>query len=441
VAFRLSDLARAQVDTCVHCGLCLEACPTYRELGIEDDSPRGRIHLIRHLDNGVLQPAPRVVAHLDLCLACRACESACPSGVRYGTIIEEARSQLLPHRKSESRLLTFALRKVLPNQGRLRALAAGVRLTQRLGLDRLAVRLKLVRGPLAAMAAVAQVPARVNLPTRIPPTTERRYTVAFLQGCITDVLFGPTNAACVRVLAANGCEVLVPPGQTCCGALALHGAGDRETAQAQARRNIDAFLGCGADYIISNAAGCGSMLKEYHHLLHDDPAYAEKARRFVAKVRDITEFLGDIDLVPPTHPVAETVTYQDACHLAHGQGVRLQPRKLLSLIPGLELVPLAESDACCGSAGLYSLTQSEMAQAVLRRKMGNVAQTGARVVAAANAGCILQLRLGTHQAGLNVRAVHVIDLLDRAYGGPGPGVPPFGAAPPVPAPEGGDSHG
>lgn len=442
MAFRLSDLARAQVDTCVHCGLCLEACPTYRELGIEDDSPRGRIHLVRHLENGVLQPGPRVVEHLDLCLACRACESACPSGVRYGTIIEEARSQLLPHRKSESRLLRFALRKVLPNQGRLRALAAGVRLTQRLGLDRLAVRLKLVRGPLAAMAAVAQVPPRVDLPTRIAPTTERRYTVAFLQGCITDALFGPTNAACVRVLAANGCEVLIPPGQTCCGALALHGAGDREAARAQARRNIDAFLACDADYIISNAAGCGSMLKEYHHLLHDDPAYAEKARRFVAKVRDITEFLGDIDLVLPTHAVRETVTYQDACHLAHGQGIRLQPRKLLSLIPGLELVPLAESDACCGSAGLYSLTQSEMAQAVLRRKMGHVAATGARVVAAANAGCILQLRLGAHQAGLNVQAVHVIDLLDRAYGGPGAGVPPFGAPPPGPgaAPQGGDSH-
>lgn len=419
---RLSDLARTQVDTCVHCGLCAEACPTYRELGIEDDSPRGRIHLIRNLNAGELEPTPKVLEHLDLCLACRACESACPSGVKYGAIIEEARSQLEPVRRRsflERSLRRLFFRTVFPRPGRLRALARGLRLSQRLGLDRAAVRLRLVGGPLAAMAEVARVPDRFGsdlVAEFTPAVGTRRFTVAFLQGCVTDVLFGPTNLASVRVLAANGCDVITPKAQTCCGGLALHG-GDREAAREQARRNVDAFLATGAELIIVNAAGCGSTLKEYHHLLEGDPAYAEKARQFVSKVRDITEFLGDIDLVPPPHPVPLRVTYQDACHLAHGQGVRLQPRRLLTAIPGLELVSLPESDTCCGSAGFYNLVQTEMAQAVLRRKMGCVAETGADAVAAANAGCIMQLRLGSRQFGPNLPIYHLVDLLYQAYEG------------------------
>lgn len=419
--FRLTEHARAQVDACVHCGLCAEACPTYRELGIEDDSPRGRIHLIRNLHTGVLEPTEKVMEHLDLCLACRACESACPSGVKYGAIIEESRGQLEPlrHRTAWERgLRRLLFRSILPKPARMRMLARGLRLGQRLGLDRAAIRLRLVRGALAEMAQVARVPDRFGsdlLPKRIPAVGERRYTVAFVQGCVTDVMFGPTNLASVRVLAANGCEVLIPPAQTCCGGLALH-SGDQTIAREQARQNIEAFLGSGAEYIIINAAGCGSTLKEYHHLLADDPVYAERAREFVARVRDITEFLAAIDLVPPTHAVPLRVTYQDACHLAHGQGVRLPPRKLLSLIPGLELVSLPDSDTCCGSAGIYNLVQPEMAQAVLGRKMEQVASTGAAVVAAANAGCIMQLKLGARQTGVNVDVVHVVDLLDRAYG-------------------------
>lgn len=418
----LSAHARAQVDTCVHCGLCLEACPTYRELGIEDDSPRGRIHLIRHLALGELEPTPKVLEHLDLCLACRACESACPSGVKYGAIIEDARGHLEPNRPHafwEGRLRRFFLRTVFPKPGRLRALARGLRLAQRLRLDRAAVKLRLVKGALADMAAVARVPDRFGadvLQARTPAVGPRRYTVALVQGCVADVLFGPTNEATVRVLTANGCDVLIPAGQVCCGALALH-AGDREAAVAQARRNVDAFLEAGADFIIINAAGCGSTLKEYHHLLGADPAYAEKARAFVAKVRDISEFLAAIDLVPPTHAVPIKVAYQDACHLAHGQGIRLQPRKLLGLIPGLELVTFPESDTCCGSAGIYNLTQPAMAQTLLDRKMAHIKATGARAVAAANPGCIMQLKLGAHQQGLSLEVLHVIDLLDRAYGG------------------------
>lgn len=418
---RLTEIARANVDTCVHCGLCLEACPTYRELGIEDDSPRGRIHLIRHMALDLLEPSPRVLEHLDLCLACRACETACPSGVKYGAIIEDVRGELEAVRKRpfwQEQVRRFFLRTVFPKPRRLRALARGLRLAQRLKLDRAAIRLGMVKEPMAAMAAVAQVPSRFGsdlLPERVPPVGPKRHTVAFVQGCVTDVLFGPTNLASVRVLAANGCEVLIPPGQVCCGALALH-AGDRAAAQEQARRNIDAFLATEAEFIIINAAGCGSTLKEYHHLLTGDPQYSQKARIFVGKVRDITEFLAAIDLVPPTHPVCLRATYQDACHLAHGQGIRLQPRQLLGLIPGLELIPLPESDACCGSAGLYSLVQSEMAQTLLGRKMAHVASTGAVVVASANAGCIMQMRLGARQQGLDIQVVHVVDLLDRAYG-------------------------
>jgi glycolate oxidase iron-sulfur subunit len=253
------------------------------------------------------------------------------------------------------------------------------------------------------------------LPEFVPARGERRHKVAFLQGCVSDVMFGPTNVASVRVLAANGCDVSIPAGQCCCGSLAFH-FGDLEQARAQARRNIDVFLAIQADYIITNAAGCGSTMKQYGHLLEDDPAYVDKARQFTAKVRDITEFLASIELAPPSSPLRLKVTYQDACHLAHGQGIRSQPRKLLSLIPGLELTPLRDSDTCCGSAGIYNIVQPEMADALLRRKMSNIAATGAQAVATANAGCMMQLRLGVRQYGPPVEVVHVVDLLDRAYG-------------------------
>jgi glycolate oxidase iron-sulfur subunit len=424
--FRLSEIAKANVDTCVHCGLCAEACPTYRELGIEDDSPRGRIHLIRNLHAGTLEPTPRVLEHLDLCLACRACETACPSGVKYGTIIEEARATLEQSRDRSfwaGRLRRLFFRRILPYQGRLKALARTFRLAQRLRLDRAAFAFGLAPKRLRPLAAVATISDPIGsdvLPEVTPAQGRQRYRVAFVQGCITDVMFGPTNLASVRVLAANGCEVVIPKGQTCCGGLPLH-AGDREAARAMARQNIDAFLATKPEYIIINAAGCGSTLKEYHHLLADDPVYHEKALDFVTRVRDITEFLAAIDLVPPTRELPLVATYQDACHLAHGQGIRLQPRKLLGLIPGLTLVPLAESDACCGSAGIYNMVQPEMAEAVLGRKMANIAATGARVVVSANTGCIVQLRAGAKQRGLTIEVLHVIDLLDRAYGQSGQG--------------------
>jgi glycolate oxidase iron-sulfur subunit len=296
-----------------------------------------------------------------------------------------------------------------------------MRLSQRWKLDRAAIKLGLVRGRMAAMAETGRVPDRFGsdvLPEFVPASGTRRCTVAFVQGCVSDVMFGPTNIATVRVLAANGCDVKIPASQTCCGSLALH-FGGLEQVRRQARQNIDAFLATDAEYIIINAAGCGSTLKEYHHLLAGDPAYSEKAKQFVAKVRDVSEFLASIELAPPANPVPLKVAYQDACHLVHGQGIRLQPRKILSLIPGLELVELPESDTCCGSAGIYNLVQPEMADSLLRRKMGNIAASGASVVACANAGCMMQLKLGARQYGPNVEVVHVVDLLDRAYGADG----------------------
>lgn len=427
----LSRLARSQMDACVHCGLCLEACPTYRELSIEDDSPRGRIHLVRNLTLGQIEANDRVQAHLDLCLSCRACETACPSGVKYGAIIEDVRARLEPGRKRglwARTLRRLFFRGLLPHPARLRGLARAIRLSQRTGLDRLA---RLLPGPLADMAAVARIPdrfGREHLPDFVVAQGHRRFTVAFFTGCVMDVAFGPTNIASVRVLAANGCDVLIPQAQTCCGALQLH-AGDRVQAVRQARQTVDLFDATGADYYIINAAGCGSTLKEYHHLLADDPEYAEKAIRFVERVRDITQFLGEIDLVPPTHLVEAEVAYQDACHLAHGQGVRLQPRRLLSQIPGLTLTPLSEPEACCGSAGIYNLVQPEMSMAVLGRKMETVREAGVAVVASANPGCIWQLRLGAYREGLPLEVVHVVDLLDRAYGGEKEsGTSPGGAA-------------
>ncbi len=418
----LNDSSRANLELCVHCGFCLPVCPTYGELGIEDDSPRGRIHLIRNLASGRLEPAPKVLEHLDLCLACRACEAACPSGVKYGVIIEDARANL---ERTRGRgllgrsLRGFFLRNVFPRPGRLRLLARALRALQSMGIDRAAFRLGLVRGRISQMAETARVPERFGsdaLPAFTPASGPRRYTVAFLQGCVTDVLFGPTNIATVRVLAANGCDVKIPVRQTCCGALASH-FGDLEQARRQARQNIDAFLDAGVDYIIVNAAGCGSSLKDYHRLLAADSDYAGKAKQFAAKVRDVSEFLASIELAPPVKPLRMKVAYQDACHLAHGQGIRSQPRKVLSAIPGLELVGLAESDTCCGSAGIYNIVQPEMADSLLRRKMRNIAASGAGVVASGNAGCIMQLRLGVKLYGPEVEVLHVVDLLDRAYGG------------------------
>jgi len=394
---------------CVHCGLCLSACPTYVELGTEMDSPRGRIYLMKGLADGEVQPTEEVVRHLDLCLGCRACETACPSGVRYGELIEATRAHVLdaPTRPLLRRAAAAAVRRIFPEPERLAALVAPLRWLQQTPLwsaIRRAVPPARLLPRLGAVQAIAS-----DSPARGP---ERR-RVGLLTGCVSRVLFSATNAATVRVLARNGCRVVAPPAQGCCGALDLH-AGDRDRARERARALIEAFP-AELDAIIVNAAGCGAAMKEYGHLLADDPAYAERARHFAALVRDVSEFLADLQPEPPRAPLRARVTYHDACHLAHAQGVRSQPRDLLRAIAGLELVELEEADQCCGSAGSYNLTEPAMARRLGERKARHVAATGAACVLAGNPGCALQIAAHLERAGVAAEVMHPVELLDRAY--------------------------
>ena len=394
---------------CVHCGLCLQACPTYVELGTEIDSPRGRIYLMKGLEEGVLQMTPDVVRHLDLCLGCRACETACPSGVHYGELIESARSYVeAQHRRPLfDRLRRRLITLLFPRPQLLRMLLLPLRLLELAGI------LDGVRRVSAIAAMLPRLGSWEPLPPVVPANGAQRQRVGLVAGCVAQVLFAETNRATVRVLARNGCRVITPERQTCCGALYLH-AGARREALDCARRNIEAFPPDLAAIVV-NAAGCGAILKEYGTLLADDPAYAARAHAFSAKVRDITEFLAALPITSPRGGLHGRVTYHDACHLAHGEGVRDAPRQLLRQIPGLELIELAESDTCCGSAGSYNLTEPEMARRLGERKAANIAATGATWVAAANPGCVMQIQASLRRAGVKTAVVHPIELLDRAY--------------------------
>jgi glycolate oxidase iron-sulfur subunit len=427
VASELHELLdKKLLKECVHCGLCLDYCPTYRVMGHEADSPRGRIYQIRQVYEGKLSADnPDFREHIYACLDCRACQTACPSGVQYGAIIEAARAVAEPINRSEKTVGRAILGSVFTRPRLLDAAGLGLRLYQRTGVQQ-AVRksgvLRLLPSRLREMESML-APAqggirRYAAPTVTPAKGPVRFRVGFIEGCIMPQLFGDTNAATVRVLAANGCVVYSPPNQGCCGALQMH-TGDRPTAQDLARRNIDAFSGLGLDAIIINAAGCGSTLKEYGVLLRGDPSYAERAEAFARKVKDVSEFLASIELVKPTHSVPLEVTYQDACHLVHGQGIRNQPRQLLRRIPGLQLVEMKDSDVCCGSAGIYNLTHPDVSVELLEQKMDNLLATGASAVVAANPGCTMQLAYGARRRGVSLQLFHVVDLLDRAYGGPG----------------------
>jgi glycolate dehydrogenase iron-sulfur subunit len=397
---------------CVHCGLCLQACPTYVELGTEMDSPRGRIYLMRALSEGTLTMTREVARHLDLCLGCRACETACPSGVHYGALIEGARSfvEAEHRRRPLDRWRRRAIEWVFPHPQRLRWLLLPVRVAQWTGLWPVIGRLLPVAGMLPAVrpgGSLREVSSAEG---------EERKRVGLLAGCVAQVLFGETNQATVRVLTRNGCTVIVPPAQSCCGALSLHN-GSRPTALACARRVIDAFAE-DLDVIIANAAGCGAMLRQYGELLAEDSEYAERARRFSAKVRDVTEWLVELGIEPPPPVSPVRITYHDACHLAHGQQVREQPRALLRAIRGVELVDLPESELCCGSAGSYNLTEPAMAARLQARKIGNIERTNAQCVVAANPGCILQIRAGLARRWRGrgkISVLHPVEALDRAY--------------------------
>jgi glycolate oxidase iron-sulfur subunit len=412
---------QADLDRCVHCGLCLNACPTYRELRVEMDSPRGRIYQMVQVANGGAI-SPSYVEHIELCLACRGCETACPSGVQYGRLVEAARAEIenktrRPWRERALRWLVF--RKLLPSKQNLEIAGALLYLYQASGLKRLAGMLEFLPARVRELESLAP---EIETPfffayygKTMPAEGARRYRVALLGGCIANISFARLNEATVRVLQKNGCEVSIPANQNCCGALHVH-AGIRDEARKLARRNIDALLEGGFDAIITNAGGCGSTLKEYGELLEHDPEYAEKARRFSALVKDVNEFLASIELNAEMRPLALTVTYQDSCHLAHGQKVRSAPRKLLESVPGLELREMQLSDLCCGSAGVYNVAHTGMAMALLKKKMEHVNATGAGVIAASNPGCMLQLRAGVRKFGKGQqRVAHVVEILDEAY--------------------------
>ena len=420
----LAELEYGQLLQCVHCGLCLPSCPTYAELGQEPDSPRGRIYLIKALADGRIALSDSVAEHLSLCLGCRACESACPSGVQYGHLIEAGRAELEARRPGPvwRRLVRRAVfDALLPHPGLLRAAATALRVYQRSGLQRLVRGSGLLRLlPASIRASETLLPPlppagrRGSLPEVVPARGTRRGRAGLLHGCVQDAVFRLHNEATVRCLARQGVEVAIPRAQRCCGALHAH-AGEPERARALARATIAAFDGAEVETVVVNAAGCGAHMKAYGHLLRSDAAWAERAATFARKVVDVTEFLARAPLAGPLGPLPLRATYHDPCHLAHGQQVRSAPRALLRAVPGLELVELGEAEMCCGSAGIYNLTEPVMARRLLDRKVAHVEATGAAAVVTANPGCILQIAAGLRARGRPAEVLHVVEVLDRAY--------------------------
>lgn len=415
--------SRDILNNCVHCGLCLPACPTYRETQLESASPRGRIHLIRAVADGRLAVTDTTFTEqMGLCLNCRACEPACPSGVRYGLLLEAARDQIQqtqPPPAAQVGFLRWLVFNVLfTDLARFRVLVRLMQLYQRSGLRHIAraagiigwLKMERLDSFLPPISRRFLVPGRESW----QPAGPIEARVAMVAGCIMSTAYADIDRATARVLAANGREVLVPAGQGCCGALHVHG-GDLDGGRALARKNIDAFEQLEVEAIIVNAAGCGAQLKEYGHLLHDDPVYAKRAAAFSAKVKDITEYLGGLELNRAMGTLAMRVTYQEPCHLVHAQRISRQPRDLLQAIPGLKLVEMNESAMCCGSAGIYNVTEAEMSDRLGRRKVRNALATEAAVVVSANPGCMIQLQANLKAAGSRMRVRHIVELLDEAY--------------------------
>src|SRR5262245_61552388 len=409
---------------CVHCGLCTASCPTYVETGNENDSPRGRIYLMRAVRDGRLDLSHEVRRHLELCLDCRACETACPSGVQYGKLIEPFRVGMeqqagdgAAKTKTDDWFHRYILFGLFPYPDKLRQSLRPARIAQSLGLDRLLVKTGLWRllpprlGRLVTMLPPLEKPLPA-LPEFLEAKGRRRARVALFTGCVGDALFRSTNWATVRVLQENGCDVVVPQAQVCCGAIHFH-AGSSPPAMEMADKNVAVFDADSVDAVIVNVAGCGSMLKDYGHHWHDERSLARE--QFAHKVRDCSEFLDQLGLIVPPGEIRLTATYHDACHLAHAQKVREQPRNLLKQIPGLKLVDLPESDLCCGAAGTYNLTEPEMAERLARRKLDNIRSTGARLVITGNAGCLLQIAREARMQVETLKILHPMDVLDLSY--------------------------
>jgi len=407
---------------CIHCGFCLPACPTYRILGNELDSPRGRIYLIRAVSEGKIGISDSFVKHMTLCLVCRACETACPSGVQFGHLMETARGQIdrnYTYSPAERRLRDFILSN-FTDADRLTRLLRALRLYQKSGLQALirASGLLTLFGRLGQMEglmpSIPDLSLRHALPEVTPAIKPTRGRVGLLAGCVQSVLFPGVNLATARVLSENGYEVVAPKGQGCCGSLLIH-EGERERGKAFARKTIEVFERAEVETVVVNAAGCGSAMKEYGGLLHDDPQYATRAATFGKKVKDISEVLAAAPINGKLGSLPLRVTYQEPCHLVHGQRVRSEPRTLIRSVPDVQFIELRESDVCCGSAGIYNLIHPAEARQVLERKLDRIVESGADVVVSGNPGCLIQLDVGMKRRGMKVRVAHPVELLAWAY--------------------------
>lgn len=417
----------ADLMRCVHCGLCLQQCPTYRILGLETDSPRGRLHLIRDVAEKQRSLSDDVIKHLDLCLSCQACETVCPSGVRYGHLLSHARAQIAQQRQPsrlERVVRWLAFDQLISQPRRMRAFGWGLKLYQKLGFQALVRRTGLLRffpKLMGSMEGILPKLGKFYTPPAgrlVAAAGAQKHRVGFLSGCVMPLAFGSAQEATVRVLSRNGCQVVIPEGQVCCGALHAH-FGERDKAKQLARRNIDIFEQAQVDYVIADAAGCSAMLKEYGELLAGEPAYAERAEHFAHKVRDVTEFLAGLPLRKPARSINARVTLQEPCHLAHAQRIKKAPRDILKAIPGIQFVEMRDSDRCCGSGGIYNIVHPEIADQLLEEKLNNIAETKADIVVSANPGCMMQVGQGMQKAGSQARLVHIVELLDEAYGSDG----------------------
>ncbi|PLR76065.1 glycolate oxidase [Bacillus sp. V3-13] len=407
---------------CVHCGMCLESCPTYELTGQEQHSPRGRVHLIKSVAEGKLEVNEQFMDPVFACLDCRACTTACPADVDVGGLIEEARGQIrqaMPLSGWKGMVSKFFLQGLFPHHNRLNSLGSLLKFYQKSGIQKAVRKTKLINVMPRHFAEMEAIMPEIKEPVRkkykderiIKAKGETKNEVAFLTGCVMDVMFSDINQATINVLTRNGNDVIIPNEQTCCGALHVH-AGDRETGRKLAKQNIEAFKD--SDKVIVNAAGCGCMLKEYPELFREDPEWHEKAKEFSAKVEDIAKYHHDAGYEKPKAAINTRITYHDACHLAHGQGVRTEPRNILLDIPGVEMVHMPNADRCCGSAGIYNITNPEMAGAVLDSKMENVPDD-VEMISMGNPGCMLQMAIGVQKYGRNQKIVHTVQLLDWAY--------------------------
>ncbi|MBD2134857.1 (Fe-S)-binding protein [Sphaerospermopsis sp. FACHB-1094] len=414
------------IDSCVHCGFCLSTCPSYRVIGKEMDSPRGRIYLMDAINEGEIALNTATVQHFDSCLGCLACVSTCPSGVQYDKLISATRHQVERNynRSFSDKLIRQLIFSLFPNPDVLRILLFPLFVYQKLGVSQLLRATGLMKKISPRLAAMESILPEItvksfqdNLPDIIPAKGEKRYRVGVILGCVQRLFFSPVNEATVRVLTANGCEVVIPKSQGCCAALPEH-QGQTEQAKALARQMIDSFADTNVDFVIINAAGCGHTLKEYGHILADDPEYAQRAKAFAAKVKDAQEFLANVGLTAELSPLTDkplTLVYQDACHLLHGQKISVQPRQLLRKIPGVTLKEPIDAALCCGSAGIYNLLQPEVAEELGEQKAQNLINTGADLIASPNPGCSLQI--SKYLQGKNISLMHPMELLDYSIRG------------------------